>query len=125
MVRPGALYQRIGGWLEPLGLSPFLQRGLGIGTVGLPVRYEFFEMALDKFIGLAHAAVEKNGADNGFGHVAQNSFLIGTARARFAVAQDQFGPQIELAGNLGAGFLAHKRIERAAQLGFIGLREFA
>ena len=48
-------------------------------------------------------------------------FLLGAAGAGLALAEVELGAEVELAGDGGAGLLAHQGVERAAELALVGL----
>ena len=72
----------------------------------------------------AEPAVDIDGADHRFRDVAQNGVLVGATGARFAVAEVELGAEVQLAGDGGAGLLAHEGVESAAEVALVGAREF-
>jgi hypothetical protein len=121
MVGTGALDLNIGWRLKTAPLCPFLQGGLGIGQLRLILGQVLSEETLDEFVGAAQAAIEIDGSDHSFRDVGKDSIFFGATGTRFALAQNEVGAEIELAGDQCAGFLADKGIQRARQLAFVGL----
>jgi hypothetical protein len=83
------------------------------------------EEPLDDLEGLAQAGIDVDGADHRLGHVAKDGFLLCAAGTGLGISKVEFAAELELAGDGGAGFLAHQCIERAAQLALVGARHSA
>src|SRR5690606_18740535 len=106
-------------------LQEFLQAGLGVlvgvhqgqavQLVGQPGQHAF--------AGPLHAAVQVDGADQGFQGVGEDGFTAVAAALQLARPQAQVIAQAEAAGQHGQGLALDQARAQARQLAFAGLRE--
>src|SRR5690606_36110915 len=121
----GLFGDSVGRGFEAAALRPFLERGLGVGPQGYGVADAVAQHALEELVGASQAAVAVDGADDRFGGVGEDAVVAGAADAALALAEVQFGADVELAGDGGAAFGPYQGHLRPVELALAGLGQAA
>ena len=121
----GAAGFAIGRRRQTARLRPFLQPGLGVAG-----RLERLDHAVlpelgDQRLGCRITAIDEHGADQALAGVRENGGAQPSAGMGFRIAEPQFGAEVHVFRDRGAGFLAHQIGQPLRQFAFVGLGEVA
>ncbi|MPL88756.1 hypothetical protein SDC9_34783 [bioreactor metagenome] len=106
---------------QATGLRPFLQSGLGVAGVFLDGLDALAPEPQHELACHFEARVEVHGGDHRLHRVAKQRLLAAAARHHLGAAELQYRAEVDLAGDIGAGFLAHQRVEARRKLAFRGV----